>query len=101
MRNNFSEELNLLVKQQKKSFKLNSIDIRQIFNTKHEVNLKRDETGMPIVGTGRVITNDEKKMIFDYILDNNYPVTQKMYTFLLKGYIDGELELSMEKPKKL
>lgn len=82
--------------------KLNDITIREIFATRHEVNSIRDSKGMPIHGTGRIITNEEKKMIFDYIIENNYPLTARMYNFLIKSYIDGELVLeNQEKSRKL
>lgn len=78
------------------SYRLTDYDIRQIFAIKHEVNLRRDESGMPIPGTGRVITNEEKKQIFDYILENEYPLTKKMYNIILHGYLDNEIEFEQK-----
>lgn len=73
--------------------KMNEAMIREIFVIKHEVNLQKDETGMPIPGTGRTITNEEKKMVFDYMLERNYPMIKKLYNLILKAYVDGEIVL--------
>ena len=105
----FDERLQFEIKKSKNGWssyktgfnKLDDISIRQIFSTIHEVNLQRDETGIPIPGTGRLITNDEKKMIFDYILENNYPLTKRFYNFILREYINGEVELINKNSHKL
>lgn len=106
MTESLKKEIEILKKDAKKSWnnyivspKLNDIAIREIFAMVHEVNLQRDETGMPIPGTGRIITAEEKKMVFDYILDNKLPLTKKMYDLILKAYISGDLELEEEKEK--
>ena len=81
--------------------KLNNLDIRQIFATTHEVDLKRDESGMPIPGSGRIVTNDEKKMVFDYIMEHNYPLTRKIYNLILQAYLSEEIELENKQSHKL
>lgn len=83
------------------AFRLTDSEIRQIFATKHEVNLERDEKGMPIPGTGRVITSEEKKMVFDFILENDYPLTKRMYNIVLYAYLDNEIELNINNGPKL
>ena len=83
------------------SYLFTDYDIRQIFATSHEVNLERDDSGMPIPGTGRLISNEEKKQVFDYILENNYPLTKKMYNIILYGYLNNEIELNINKGPKL
>lgn len=100
MNNNFEEKLEQIIKNSKRVWtsskdykKLDDISIREIFSMKYEINLKKDENGMPIPGTGRIITNEEKKMIFDYILENNYPLNIKIYNLLLKAYTNGELTI--------
>lgn len=80
---------------------LNEIVIREIFATKHEINTERNEKGIPIPGTGRVITNEEKKMVFNYIMDNNYPLTKRVYNLVLNSYINGEIELEKNNSRKL
>lgn len=75
--------------------------IKQIMATKNEVNLRRNKEGMPIPGTGRVITTEEKTGIIDYLLSNNIPLTTKLYALAMKRYISGELEISVEQTKSL
>ena len=101
MRDDFKKELEILIERESKAWRddqifhrLNDIAIREIFAMKHEVNMLRDEKGMVIPGTGRVITNEEKKMVFDFMLENDLPFTKKMYSFILNAYISNELELS-------
>jgi len=81
--------------------RLNSANIREIFAVSHEVNLKRDENGKPIVGSGRLITNEEKKMVFDYIMDNDYPLTRGVYNIVLNAYVNGDLDLIQKHSPKL
>ena len=87
---------------QKGIIRLNNIMIRQIFSTHHEVNLLCDANGKVIPGSGRVITNEEKKMCLDYMMEMNYPLTSNIYQCILNGYINGELNLeNKEKTTKL
>lgn len=106
MNEEFEKKLQEEVRKSKKiwnlesgTFVIDSSMARQIFATHHEVNLLRDEKGYPIPGTGRVITNDEKKMILDYIVEQKYPLTNKIYNLLLKGYINGDLILENKEIK--
>ena len=76
---NYEIELEYEIKKSKSNwnrntgvYKLNEAAIREIFAIQHEVNLERDKNGMPIPGTGRIITNEEKKMIFDHIIEKGY-----------------------------
>ena len=70
---------------------IDSYYIRQILSTKDEVNTKRNEEGYPIPGTGRIIKTEEKRNIIDYIINNNIPLTTKIYSLAMKRYISGEL----------
>ena len=81
--------------------KLTESLIRQMFKVRHEVNTIRDEKGMPIPGTGRLITVEEKKQIIDFMMENNYPLTITIYNLLLRGYINGELTIEEKKTNKL
>lgn len=80
--------------------RLDHFTIKNIFSTNDEVNVKRDESGKLIPGTGRIITPTEKKEIFDYILENNLPLTSKIYSLALKRYLNNELVFE-EKTHKL
>ena len=78
---------------------LDSTMIKDMFSIKYEINTLKDKNGMPIPGTGRVITNNEKRMMIDYIIQNNLPLRSKIYKLALSRYISNELVL--EDTKKL
>ena len=109
MKNELEEILSIETNKYKKnwnsqkvsSYKLSESEIREIFATSHEVNLDRDEYGMPIPGTGRLITNEEKKNIFDFILENKYPLTRRVYNLVLQAYINNEVEIEKKQGPKL
>lgn len=65
------------------------LNIEQIMNATLEVNAQRDENGWPIMGTGRIITSEEKQEVIDFLINNNIPVTTKLYDIALKRYING------------
>ena len=75
--------------------------IKQIIDTKVEINTKRDKSGFPIAGTGKIITNEEKKLVIEYILNHNMPLTTKMYSLAMKRYINGELDTKLNEHKSL
>lgn len=77
--------------------KIDELFLREVFGIQEEINTKRDEKGLPIPGTGRIITNEEKKMVFDYIIENKLPATLKIYKIVLKRYINGEIDLENQK----
>ena len=109
MENTFEEKMNKEIIRSKKNFNmqlqgaytLTEPEIRGIFETNHEVNVQRDESGNLIPGSGRLITNEEKKQIFDFIIENNYPITRNVYNIVLNAYINDEIELNLNKVPKL
>ena len=75
--------------------KLTEYNIKELFKTKDEIGIKRDENGNLIPGTGRIIIPEEKKVIFDFILDNDLPLTARIYNLVLNKYISNELFLEI------
>ena len=50
------------------------------------INCDRDERGYPIPNTGEIIPSEEKKSWFEYLENNNIPVTRKNYNIMMKRY---------------
>lgn len=96
-----SKDLEILrnfLKKNQKGATLKDYDKRQILNLKN-VRLLKDENGVPIPGTERVITTTEKEKIFAYIENNNLPMTSGIYSAALDRYINGELVLDRVQKK--
>ena len=70
-----------------------NLDIKQVMNVKIEIDTLKDKNGYPIAGSGRVINNDEKQKIIDYLMCNNIPLTIKIYNLALRRYAEGSLSL--------
>ena len=79
--------------------KIDAHEIKQIFSIQEENNTKRDELGNPIPGTGRIITNEEKKMILDFMVNNNL-LYSKIYKLAKERIINGELIFTQNEPKQ-
>ena len=73
------------------------LNLEQAMNSKLEINSQRDENGWPIVGTGRVITIEEKQEVINFLCEHNIPVTTKLYDIALRRYINS---LSTDNPKQ-
>lgn len=108
MTDEFKNELEILIKRESGNLdrdfvprRLSSTSIRELFDIKYEVNTKRDETGVPIPGSGRLITAEEKKLVLDYMVNNDLPMSKKVYYFILKGYVNNEISLDEEKHLKM
>ena len=52
------------------------------------INCEKDERGYPIPNTGIVIPKEEKISWFEYLENNNIPVTNKTYNAMRKRYIN-------------
>ena len=66
-----------------------------LLNDKNRMNIDK---GFIINGSsvinGRVITNEENKLIYNYILDNNLPTFKIVYNIVRDMYINGEINLN-------
>lgn len=70
---------------------------KQILATEEKF-MQRDENGKFDPNNIRVITKEEKEMILNMMEENDYPLTARMYNFLLKSYLSGKLELVPQQP---
>ena len=61
------------------------------------INCEKDERGYPIPNTGIVIPIEEKKSWFEYLENNNIPVTDKTYKAMINRY---KIELKNEERRK-
>ena len=79
--------------------KLEKYHIQQIFSTYDELNAEKDDLGNPIPGTGRVITTEEKKMILDFMVNNNL-LYSKIYKLAKERIANGELLFTENETKQ-
>lgn len=56
-----------------------------------EINLRKDENGLLIPGSGRIVTRQEKQAIIDWIKDNHLPCTNFVYRDAFNRYKRGQL----------
>jgi len=68
---------------------------KEILNGYVEFDSEKDENRKPILGTGRVVSREEKKFVMDY-LEKNSTLTFKTYKITLRRYIDSEITLMSE-----
>ena len=66
------------------------LDLNLVYNGTQEINCRKDDNGYPIPGTGRIIQNEEKTQIIDFLNSNNIPVTTTTYRIALNRYVDNE-----------
>lgn len=71
--------------------KLRDKDIESKFNIKVIYGFKRDNNGRIIEKTGKVLGNDEKLAIFDYLRENSIPITETTYRDGCRRYECGRL----------
>lgn len=67
------------------------LDISSTLESTVEINLKRDEQGNLIPGSGRIVTRQEKQSIIDWIKENNLPCTRFLYRDAFNRYKKGQL----------
>ena len=65
--------------------------INNFLEIKNEFNCKRDEKGMPIIGTGKIIDKSEKEKIVEYLVSNEIPLNIITCRIALQRYVDGNL----------
>ena len=67
-----------------------------IIDTQYEINCQKDKNGLPIKGTGIIITNEEKELIINYLIANDIPISEEIYKVALKRYIEGPLIIKQD-----
>lgn len=81
---------------------LKDSDIYAILNETTEKRCQKDENGVPITGTGTMLTREEKIQILKYLKENNIPeINRNIYKDACEKYLDGELFKLLPKTKKL
>ncbi len=75
---------------------LGDADIRMILADWDEVNTKKDEKGIPIYGSGRLITSEEKLAVIDYLNRHKICVTDRTYAIAFRRSILGLLDINKE-----
>lgn len=56
-----------------------------------EVDCKKDKNGLPIQGTGRIVAEEEKLSIMDYLKNNGVPLTSRTYNVAFRRYLNHQL----------
>lgn len=78
----------------------NENEKRNILKETHIVDCQLDENNELMIETGRVFTDEEKMMIFNYLSSNKIPINLKTYGLAYKKYLDGTLEINSHKKSK-
>ena len=69
-----------------------------IMNEKREILCELNEKGLPIIGTGHVVTKEEKKKIIDLIKQDGYELYGPIYSIYLKRFFEDK---PLQKVKKI
>ena len=65
--------------------------IPKIMSEKTEIDCQKDKDGFAIIGTGRIVTEEEKRSIINYLKNKNIPLTNHTYSIAFKRYKNGNL----------
>ena len=65
----------------------------EIMKTTIEVNMQKDEKGMPIPGTGIILSDELKNKFIDFIRYYSIPLNDKNFRLVVKKYFKNEIEL--------
>lgn len=64
-------------------------EIKAIYAEKRTVGVKYDENNNVIPNTGRIINDEEKKLLIDFLTNNRIPINRFTYRAALKRYLNG------------
>lgn len=67
------------------------VTVHSILNEHLEIGVKKDERGNLLVGSGSIITEEEKKYIIHYLNRNQIPFHYQLYQLALTRYLKGQL----------
>ena len=70
---------------------LNESQVEEILNSKQTIGIEFDKNNNPILGTGYIVTQEEKENIFNYLKENNIPLYDDVYNIALKRYLNKNL----------
>lgn len=68
-----------------------NLNIENILTDSKEVNCKKDEFGNIIIGTGRLVTTEEKLATMEFLKQHHIPLTDRYYDLALNRYLEGTL----------
>ena len=72
-----------------------------VLKTKVIINIKYDEKGRIIEGTGEEISNDIKLTIIKFLEENSIPLNEITYSIAFRRFINNELDLIKDYSRKL
>lgn len=97
-KNNYSDYITFkkFLKKYQNMLVLTEIFIKSILEEKTIVNVLFDSNNQVIPGSGRLVTNEEKRGIIEYLKENNIPLYDATYSIILKRYLAGKIDLGLE-----
>ena len=78
---------------------LTNIEIITYLDGYTEINSKKDKYGLPIIGTGRVITEEEKIEMLSFLKSNNIPISNNSLRDITTRYLSGNKDKSKQATK--
>ena len=75
----------------------NSTEEKIIKDEKRVVGVQFDKFGKIIEGSGRIITDEEKNYLLDFLSKNGISINRKTYNAVLKRYLNGFISIDEEK----
>lgn len=78
---------------------LTNIEIITYLDGYTEINSKKDKYGLPIIGTGRVITEEEKIEMLSFLKSNNIPISNNSLRDITARYLSGNKDKSKQATK--
>ena len=79
------------------SILLNESQVEEILNSKQTIGIEFDKNNNPILGTGYIVTQEEKEIVLNYLREQNIPLYDDVYNIALKKYLNKTLIIE---PKK-
>lgn len=73
------------------NFENRRIELINFLNNNQEFNLKKDDKGNLILGSGVMLSKEEKEKLVEYLKDIGVPLNHKNLILASKRYIDGTL----------
>lgn len=74
-------------------------EVKEIMKLNIELNCQKDKNGFPIIGTGELLTNEEKELLVEYLKKRKIPQNAKNYKLLIKKYKEGTISILKKEHK--
>ncbi len=75
-------------------------EINEFLNSTLEVNCEFDNNGNSIANSGRIITQEEKTKIMEFLIENHIPLNRRTFSIALKRYLNNNLFVDYEPLKE-